>query len=298
MPAFFTHYAFGVKNYKNMEDGTLKHIIKEHKHAYALGTIGPDIFLYYIPYMRLGEKSPGNVMHESHTQLFFENMLKRAELMERKNQKIAYAYIAGFIAHYELDVNCHPFVYETADSPKAHERHSEHFALEAAMDVYCSYEYLHRIPTELKQREIIGLSRQERKIISTLIADAYSVTYHKPKQSRLQITMVIKSMRRVIRCLEDKRGIREKVWNRLEQILFGHTVTSPLFINNNTYSYTVEDWYVFHQYWKKGLKDYQNVMTSYQKYVAKRGDKRKVRKEVLKSLGNESYHKGKVFYQS
>lgn len=294
MPAFFTHYAFGVKNYRKLENGKLKSMIKEHKHVYALGTIGPDIFLYYLPFLWLGDKSPGNIMHETNTQLFFENMLKRAELMHKSNQKIAYAYIAGFIAHYELDVNCHPFVYETAAGKGDKLRHSEHFALEAAMDVFCSYEYLHKIPTELKQRDIIRLSRQERKVISTLIADAYGVTYHKPNQSHLEIRMILQSMRLVIGCLEDKRGLREKFWAKCEKLVFGHIVTSPLFINNNMYSYTIEDWYVFHELWRNGVRKYQDIIPYYQSYLEKHGDKRKVRKALLEQIGNESYHKGKV----
>lgn len=64
MPAFFTHYACGVKNYRKLENGTLKDMIKEHKKAYSLGTIGPDIFLYYFPDMRFHEKKPGNVLDE------------------------------------------------------------------------------------------------------------------------------------------------------------------------------------------------------------------------------------------
>lgn len=295
MPAFFTHYAIGVKNYKKLHDGALKRIIKEHKNAYSLGTIGPDIFFYYFPDMRFHEKKPGNVMHEKHSQRFFENMLKRAELFSKKNQKIAYAYVAGFIGHYELDVHCHPFVYEETEAMKRYSRYAEHFALENAMDVFCCYEYLHRLPSELNQRAMIKLTLREKRVISTLLADAYCATYHEPKQTRFRITLILNVMRLVIFALEDKSGRKEHLWKKLETTLFGHVVTTPLFINNNTYMYDIGDWYIFEEFVKEAFTEYKSIMPYLEQYVVKRGDKRQVRRVLLDKLGNHSYHEGKVY---
>ncbi|HAU84644.1 MAG TPA: hypothetical protein DCW90_03785 [Lachnospiraceae bacterium] len=162
------------------------------------------------------------------------------------------------------------------------------------MDVYSSYEYLHRLPNALNQRELIGISKEERKVISTLLADAYCATYRTTKQTRLRLAMILKVMGAVIFLLEDRRGIKERLWTRAEKLLAGHAILGPLFINNNMYSYTVEDWYVFHQYIRKAVKEYQDIMPYYEKYVMKKGDKRKSRKELLEKVGNYSYHAGKV----
>lgn len=294
MPAFFTHYAFGIKNYKKMEYGYLKKIIHEHKTVYSLGNIGPDIFLYYFPDMLFGEKKPGTLLHEKHSRRFFENMLKRAELFSKKKREIAYAYIAGFVGHYELDVHCHPLVYYETENADARKEMATHFSLEGAMDVFCSYEYLYRLPTELKQKDMIKLSREERKVLCILLADAYQVTYHKPWQPPVKMWLVLQSVRAVITFLEDRRGWKESVWTRLEKRLYGHVYCAPLFINNNTYQYTVEDWYEFHELWRDGLKEYQSVIVLMDKYVSKKGDKRNCRKELLMRLGNQSYHAGKV----
>lgn len=295
MPAFFTHYAFGIKNYKKLEDGALKRIIREHKKVYSLGTIGPDIFFYYFPDMRFHEKKPGSVLHEKHSQLFFENMLKRAELFSKRDQKIAYAYIAGFIGHYELDVHCHPFVYEETAAKKRYVQYAEHFALENAMDVFCCYEHLHRLPTELNQRDLIRLSQREKHIISTLLADAFNATYHEPKQTRFRITCILDVMGLVILALKDKRGRKEWVWKRLEKVLLGHVITAPLFINNNTYGYDIEDWYIFHLFFIEGQREYKSIMPYLEQYIVKRGDRSQVRRMLLDKIGNHSYHKGKVF---
>lgn len=294
MPAFFTHYSLGVKNFKKLEQKKLKHIIKEHRKAYALGTLGPDIFFYYFPDIIMKDKKPASVMHEKHAQLFFENMLKRAELFSSRNKMIAYAYIAGFIGHYELDVHCHPYVYSVTESDEPYQQSGEHFALEAAMDLYCSYEYLHRIPTELDQRKIIAITKQEKRVISTLLADAYNVTYHLPKQSRLSIRIKLQFVRTVIFLLEDRKGWKEKIWTGFEKIIFGYPVTAPLFINNNSYEYTVEDWYQFHELWREALTEYGKLMPYLERYIIQKGDKRTVRRELLNQIGNHSYHTGKI----
>ncbi|SET01698.1 zinc dependent phospholipase C family protein [[Clostridium] polysaccharolyticum] len=295
MPAFFTHYAFCVDNYKKLKNNFLKSIIKEHRKAYALGAIGPDIFFYYFPDIRRKEKKPGNLLHENFTQRFFEHMLKRAEIMPKKKQRIAYAYIAGFICHYQSDVHCHPFVYEESAWANPHIRNEKHFALEGAMEVYCCYERLHRLPTELDQRSLIKINKEERNVIATLLADAYNTTYIGVKQSKLRIQRILWFVRAVIWALEDKKGRKERIWTRLEKWFTGYNETAPLFINNNTYAYTVEDWYVFSQYYKKGLKSCENIMLYFTEYLEKTGDKRRMRSKLLEELGDESYHNGKIF---
>lgn len=294
MPAFFTHYAFGVQNYKSMDEGKLKQLIKEYHASYSLGTSGPDIFFYYFPHLMLREKKPASVMHETHAKLFFEHMLKRAELFSGEKKRIAYAYIAGFIGHYELDRHCHPYVYALTQTEDGHEESGRHFALEAAMDVYCSCHYLHRLPTELEQRKIIGISKSEQKVICRLLADAYNATYHLPKQNMFTMKRTLWFMNMVIFLLEDKKGMKETVWTKLEKLIFGHAVTAPLFINNNCYEYQVEDWYEFHEFWKNGLREYQKVMPFLETYVMEKGDKKASRTELLKQIGNYSYHHGKM----
>lgn len=296
MPAFFTHYSLGVKNYKKLEQKRLKHIIKEHQKAYSLGTLGPDLFFYYFPDMILKDRKPASVMHEKHAQIFFEHMLKRAELFSNSSKKIAYAYIAGFIGHYELDVHCHPYVYLITESDEPYQKSGKHFALEAAMDLYCSYEYLHRVPTELDQRVIIDITKQEKRVISTLLADAYNAAYHFPKQSKRSIRLKLQFVRTVISLLEDSKGWKERVFASFEKRIFGYQVTSPLFINNNSYEYTVKDWYQFQELWREALTEYQKVMPYLERYMMQKGDKRTVRRELLNQIGDRSYHTGKILH--
>ena len=73
MPAFITHYLFGVDMYKAISPKELKAIIHQNQNAYKLGLQGPDIFFYDIPTV-LGpaDLNVGTYMHEKKISLFFQ----------------------------------------------------------------------------------------------------------------------------------------------------------------------------------------------------------------------------------
>ena len=48
MPAFFSHYRFGLYGYKKMSGNYIKKSVKNHPHVFALGCQGPDLFFYHL----------------------------------------------------------------------------------------------------------------------------------------------------------------------------------------------------------------------------------------------------------
>lgn len=106
MPASYTHYDFGQAVYKKLSK-ELKGKISENKEAYDIGLNGPDILFYYKPL----SKNPINIFgHEMHTQeayRFFNDAKKH--IVE---QEEGLPYILGFICHFILDSNCHPYIEE------------------------------------------------------------------------------------------------------------------------------------------------------------------------------------------
>ncbi len=111
MPAFYTHYIFGRLGYHDMEEGALKEMVRRHKKVYAFGLSGPDIFFYFAPDQLLVHPTPGSRLHEEKCGAFLRCMLKEVLSLSGKEREIGIAYLAGFIAHYALDVSCHPHVY-------------------------------------------------------------------------------------------------------------------------------------------------------------------------------------------
>jgi len=107
MPALYTHNRFGADVTEHLED-ELKDIIKKHYTQFRIGLQGPDIFFFYRPWKKCEVSKCGYDMHDEYADSFFE---KAIEVIRKKGRNSReYAYILGFICHFTLDSECHPYV--------------------------------------------------------------------------------------------------------------------------------------------------------------------------------------------
>lgn len=127
MPASYTHYSFGSDVYKNLSKA-MRDIIDKNRTAYNIGLNGPDILFYYKPMIKNQIKNYGNEMHYDTAYHFFKN----AKNVIRKNRSdISISYILGFICHFILDSNCHPYI-----NIAMKEIELSHETIEAELDGY------------------------------------------------------------------------------------------------------------------------------------------------------------------
>ncbi len=142
MPAFGTHYIF----FEEMKDKIEEEFgYKLNVGVAGVGTQGPDIFLFHRlwPPVTIYKALFGtaSLIHKSKPAPLFEAF---AEYLERsENKDIAKSYIYGFILHYALDRNCHPYVYAfqnqiTDENRKIHSL-AAHNQVEHAVDTYLLY---------------------------------------------------------------------------------------------------------------------------------------------------------------
>jgi hypothetical protein len=111
MPAYLTHRVAGEKVLNNLP-GAVK-----DKNAFYLGCQGPDMLFFrdFQPWraprksMRLGLR-----MHKESVRELFMAALEYAKQYEHEDRSELIAYITGFITHYAIDKNTHPFVYGKA----------------------------------------------------------------------------------------------------------------------------------------------------------------------------------------
>lgn len=138
MPAYSTHYIFAKELKEEIENQV---DFKLDEAAYYIGTQGPDIFFDHriMPWM-LGKslRKTGSKLHRAKPSEIFENM---REYISKSNQiEIAKSYATGFILHYVLDRNCHPYVYflqnKMTDEFKKLNSHTAHNIIEFSMDTY------------------------------------------------------------------------------------------------------------------------------------------------------------------
>lgn len=139
MPAFSTHYAFAVEMKEFIEQNCNFQL---DTNALMIGTQGPDIFFFHraIPLLMYGKsyRKTGSAMHRSKPSDVFECAAKY--ISKSKEKEIALSYFYGYILHYALDRNCHPYIfcYQKKMQEKMPQIHhsSIHNMIELGLDAY------------------------------------------------------------------------------------------------------------------------------------------------------------------
>lgn len=127
MPATYAHYEFGKKVYRALPE-EIKEIIRENKPAYLLGLHGPDLFFYYRPWKKNWVNQLGVQLHREKASAFFE---KGRLTYQRRPSYVLLSYLCGFICHFMLDSQCHPYI-----SCYMEEKDLGHMEIETDFDRY------------------------------------------------------------------------------------------------------------------------------------------------------------------
>ena len=109
MPALYAHNQFGNRVLQVLE-GTNKEIASKYLRYFRIGLQGPDYLFFYKPLSRNPVSEIGYEIHNEPAKKF----IKRAKgvIKVHGTDSPEYAYILGFICHFALDSECHPFVAE------------------------------------------------------------------------------------------------------------------------------------------------------------------------------------------
>lgn len=107
MPAFYAHDRFGEKAAGKLEE-ELRQIVMKYYPQFEIGLQGPDIFFFYRPYFKNKVTRYGSHLHNISARSFFEHAPEVVKKYGRDSAE--YAYLLGFICHFTLDSECHPYV--------------------------------------------------------------------------------------------------------------------------------------------------------------------------------------------
>ncbi len=107
MPAIYAHDRFGAKVSERIKDD-LKETIKKYYTQYQIGLQGPDIFFFYRPLGKNKVNQYGTHLHAVSAYPFFEHAVRVVRHAGQGSRE--YAYLMGFICHFILDSECHPYV--------------------------------------------------------------------------------------------------------------------------------------------------------------------------------------------
>lgn len=148
MADFWTHYYCGKNLIKNNSN-----LVKNHKIFY-LGCQGPDIFFYKNYAVHTTPKNLGELIHKEQTKDVFYKAL--VHLKEHYSETLL-SYIVGWISHYVLDKNIHPYIDSKTDW--------SHKRLEANIDTYIIDKYLNKPIFRMDSKNILKVTEAHDEII-------------------------------------------------------------------------------------------------------------------------------------
>ena len=220
MPGYLTHYLAGRELFGKMSEN-LQKTVKSNRKIFNLGSQGPDIFFYYFPGMiRKATRRIGTHMHENDLGYFLAYMAKCAKSAQNNAERdVIFSYTAGFVMHYALDANAHPYVYAKTHDDYATklENSAEHRKFETAIDVEM-LKLLHgKKPADVKQPELINASEIHAKIAATAYSKCIKRVY-KRKITPGAICRAMSAMVVFTKFLQSKNGLRKRAIEFAERL--------------------------------------------------------------------------------
>lgn len=314
MPGFTTHYLFGQQSYQNLCTSGLKQNIQKYHKVFSLGLQGPDIFFYDILSLILSDRNPGSVAHTADTHCFLRYLLESPKIFPgQKEREVAQAYIMGFIGHYLLDTVCHPYVYAMTHVNRRQKGYiGRHIRLETDLDTVLLWFYQRRRPSEFHQNETIHISREQRRVVSSLLNYAFANTYPGVGPTRRRIVQAIHGMQIGTRLLYDPTGYKKALIRRIEAVIPGYPLLSPLVANDdllfyqdpcntkhvrwrNPWDESMVSTESFFDLFERAQDEYGRMLDEAARFLSKvRTDEEREAaiSRALKELGNRCYHSG------
>lgn len=231
MPSFPTHYAFSEECIK-LPTGEFADAISAHSHAYRTGMQGPDMFLFYLPSV-LRQKRLSTELHTRLPDKLLTCLWRQAARSSGERRKIALAYAAGFLGHYCLDSETHPFVYAFSGIEHTAESFCIHNAIESDLNRLSVERAFGRSIVTLPLPDVYHLTRSEKTVISQMLSRAIRCVF-KLNCSPATVSHALENVRRWCAMLYDPSGKKAKCFRVLERPL-GKPYASPLFFGASHY---------------------------------------------------------------
>jgi len=187
MPSTITHGYFALDVYKKINNK--KYIDIENLKTFAQG---PDILFFYhsLNYKKSKNiRDFGRYMQKNKTQDFFYNLIEyiKNNKLEKNKQVISFLY--GFIMHYSLDLEVHPYVfYKTGiyDNKKieTYKYKSLHHDIEKFLDSYIVNKKEGINPKKFKLHKMFFNTKKYDRSLKDTIDYTFEKTYNKHNMSK------------------------------------------------------------------------------------------------------------------
>lgn len=232
MPAVITHYLFGEQALA-LTPGANAYT-PEQKDAYLLGCQGPDPFFF----RALSTNSRpahafASMSHSLRIAQEFEAYFDALEYLTDADKTVGRPYLLGFLAHYTLDTNAHPFVfgqqYALIDAmPELGDGDSQvHAVLESDIDSSLLMRKKGLTPAEFHPLNCLVASEKTLQVaglLHTYVAQHVYGIALKPTE----FAGAVQDMRAAYRMIESPSGIRAHMVGKLERLVQPHSILASL----------------------------------------------------------------------
>ena len=220
MPGFLTHY-IGGQSVLETAGSNISGYIKPAARLYNLGTQGPDIFFYYVPgFITARIRGVGTQMHESDLGQYFMCMADFIKDSKSPAQRqILFAYTAGFLVHYAVDVHTHGYVYGRTHNPPTPkiEESTRHRHFETSVDVLMLARMYGRMPGDCNQRQLISPEKIHLRVAASAMSDAIRKVYNR-NIGPIDVYRAMGQMATFTGCLQSANGRRKRLLGLAEDM--------------------------------------------------------------------------------
>ena len=252
MPRAISHYLFAMDCLDELDINTKK-IINDNFYMYLLGCQGPNFFNYYNDFSFFNNKNISQInslIHNKKINLFLRNMIMYSKNKESLKyifnddnfSNICISYIYGYLTHYVLDKESHPYIYSLQKNLRSKYKYRSSIALHKSLETHIDSLLLLKFkklkPYEFKDYLNINLSSHELIILS----DMYSYLINSVYEKNISSNDVKKSFN-TFKKVENKINSSPKLLSKLYLSVKNKT-SKKSFINNEIYSnykYCVND---------------------------------------------------------
>lgn len=236
MPALISHYLFGeeVLNKSNPIIAAYTPT-QEHKDAFLLGCQGPDP-LFFSVHSRGASygRRFASLQHKYHISQQLEAYKEALSYLDEKDKDLGYAYILGWLAHFQLDTIAHPFVYahqyaliDSCGESISDAHNCVHAIVESDIDSALLKLMRNKEAPSLPPVRVLRASKRSLKVAGLLHAYVAQKVFALPLL-KTEFRSAVQDMRIAYSLLESKDGKNALILGKLERLKSKHSILASL----------------------------------------------------------------------
>ncbi len=240
MPGIITHNQFGQEALRlsifkaSTSDFTQSRAEQE---AFLLGNQGPDPLFYCVgDPLLVAYRNIGTLLHSEKTPELIYALSTCAQSFPEKDQPLLKAYACGFVCHYLLDKNEHPFVYSQQyalcqageDGLTERDGSDVHALIESELDEMMLYTKTGQTVANISpDKEFIRCDRVSLHTISLFVTQVIKEVYGKTLRDDF-FSRSVYSFRRIQRVFHSPHGVKRVLLGKVERLLRNHSFVQAM----------------------------------------------------------------------